>query len=278
MKNMYKLDLLKKWLKEKERVLIAFSGGVDSTLLLKVADDVLGDDVMAVTVSSSINNPEETRQAIMIAEFIGVKNHHIIEIDDLAIPEVKNNVKDRCYYCKKNRFEKLLQFADEANSPVVIEGTNHDDLTDYRPGRIALDELKIESPLLLLEFSKQDIREAAKLLELPNWNKNPEPCLATRFPVNTIITEKELNNVLLSESFLKSLLSDDESGNLRVRMHNNLARIEVSPLAFDKIVENKTTITKTLKKIGFSFVSLDLEGYTVGNMNQEDIKNGRKTT
>jgi len=262
--NMDKLMRLMEWFKDKDGVLVAFSGGVDSALLLKAAQEVLGDKVLAVTANSPLNTPEEKEAAVKVAKEIGAK-HLVVELNDLENPQVSSNPSERCYYCKKARFEALLNLAREKGLEVVVEGSNLDDLNDYRPGLKAVKELGIASPLEELGFTKQEVRQGAKKLELSVWNKPSEPCLATRIPFNTEITPEKLTRVMNAERFLKNTLGLKQ---VRVRDHNGLARIEVEKNDLEKAFSQREEITRVLMEKGFLYVTLDLAGYRTGSMNQ----------
>jgi len=259
-----KLNKLKKWFANKEGVLVAFSGGVDSALLLKVAQDVLGNKVLAVTANSPLNTPEEKEGAVSVAREIGAE-HLVVELNDLENPQVSSNPPDRCYYCKKARFEAMLKLAEEKGLEVVVDGSNIDDLNDYRPGLKAVKELGIASPLEEVGFNKEEIRGVAKELGLSVWDKPSEPCLATRIPFDTEITKEKLVRVIKAERYLKYTLGLSQ---VRVRDHNGLARIEVEKKDLEKILTRRDEVTKLLLEEGFYYVTLDLEGYRTGSMNK----------
>ncbi|MGI6226783.1 MAG: ATP-dependent sacrificial sulfur transferase LarE [Peptococcales bacterium] len=259
-----KLVKLKEWFKNRNGVLVAFSGGVDSALLLKVAHDVLGDRVLAVTANSPLNTPEEKEIAIKVAQGIGAK-HLVIEFNDLDNPLVSSNPVERCYYCKKSRFEAMLEIALQRDLETVVEGSNLDDLKDYRPGLKAVKELEIASPLEEVGFTKAEVRQGARELGLSVWNKPSEPCLATRIPFNIEITQEKLKRVMVAERLLKNNLQITQ---LRVRDHNGLARVEVETKDLDKAFLKREDIVKILKAEGFTYVTMDLSGYRTGSMNQ----------
>ncbi|KJS86984.1 MAG: hypothetical protein JM58_05555 [Peptococcaceae bacterium BICA1-8] len=259
-----KLSKLKKWFANKEGVLVAFSGGVDSALLLKIAQEVLGNKALAVTANSPLNTPEEKEGAIRVAREIGAE-HLVVELNDLENPQVSSNPPDRCYYCKKARFESMLRLAEEKGLEVVVDGSNIDDLNDYRPGLKAVKELGIASPLEEVGFNKAEIRRAAQQLGLSVWDKPSEPCLATRIPFNTEITKDKLIRVIQAERYLKNNLGLSQ---VRVRDHNGLARIEVEKKDLEKLLARRDEVTKLLLEEGFYYITLDLEGYRTGSMNQ----------
>ena len=250
-----------------ESVLVAFSGGVDSTLLLKVAHDVLGDKVLAVTAVSQLTPRQEGKDAVAMADLIGAA-YLQVDSDDLADPVFAANPKDKCYHCKKRRFELLKQMAGEKGLKYVVDGTNSDDFDDYRPGMKAIEELGIRSPLSDAGFSKKEIRQLSHQLGLPTWDKPAFACLASRVPYGYVITAEKLKQIDEAEIFLQSMGLCKQ---VRVRHHGPVARLEVDPQTFPQFIEseNRTKITSYFKKLGFQFVALDLEGYAMGSLNRE---------
>ena len=248
------------------RVLIAFSGGVDSTLLLKVAKDVLQDNVLAVTALSATTPEHERQSSVNLARQIGV-NHLLVETAELELPEFIANPADKCYICKKERFSGLLQLAAESNCRFVLDGGNTDDHKDYRPGLRAVEELGVRSPLAEAGLNKREIRELSKRLGLETWNKPSFACLASRIPYHSPITAEKLQQVDEAEEFLR------QSGfapQLRVRHHGDVARLEIDPQDFSKLLEDarRKPILKVFNKLGFRHVALDLEGYRMGSLNR----------
>lgn len=256
---------LKDYIKELGSVIIAFSGGVDSTFLSKVCFDVLNDSAMAVTATSSTYPEREFKEAIELAKDIGIK-HKIIHSEELDIKGFKENPINRCYYCKSELYSKLKRVAVEEGFKHIIDGTNADDIGDFRPGRKAAKELGVKSPLLECGFTKQDIRDMSKKLGLPTWDKPAYACLSSRFPYGEEITNKKLKMVEKSEEYLLSL----GFTGFRVRHHGDIARIELKQDQIDKMLNHKIReeVSKKLKEIGFKYVSLDLEGYRTGSMNE----------
>lgn len=260
-----KLEALQEYLKELGSVAIAFSSGVDSTFLLKVAHDVLGDQVIAVTAQSCSFPKRELEEAKAFCKKEGIK-HIICESEELQIEGFSHNPKNRCYLCKHELFEKIGNIAKENNIKYVAEGSNMDDNGDYRPGLQAVAELHVKSPLRHVELTKQEIRDLSKEMGLPTWDKQSFACLSSRFVYGEEITESKLSMVDQAEQ----LLLDMGFHQLRVRIHGQMARIEVMPSEFLKLMEdaNREKIVSEFKKIGFSYVTLDLQGYRMGSMNE----------
>ena len=243
-------------------VAIAFSGGVDSTFLLKAAADALGSDVVAFTIKTPYIPRWEVEESKELTKFLGVK--HII-IDMPLHESIKNNPTDRCYLCKKMLFARLLDEAKKEGKAYVAEGTNADDTNDYRPGMKALKELQVVSPILEAVITKEEIRELSKKMGLATWDKPAYACLLTRIPHDTKITYETLDKIEKGEKFLAA----EGFRGSRVRVHDTIARIETRPEWFEKILEQKQNqrIIKEFKEIGFTFVTLDMEGYRAGCFN-----------
>lgn len=260
-----KYRVLQENLKALGSVAVAFSSGVDSTFLLKVAQEALGDKVIAVTASSCSFPKRELEEAKAFCEKNGIRQI-IVESEELDIDGFRQNPKNRCYLCKHELFEKIWEIAKENGMNAVAEGSNMDDNGDYRPGLIAVKELGVSSPLRQAELSKAEIRELSKEMGLPTWDKQSFACLSSRFVYGETINEKKLGMVDKAEQ----LLLDMGFHQVRVRIHGNIARIEVLPGEIAKIVEekNRMKIASKLKEYGFDYVTLDLLGYRTGSMNE----------
>lgn len=258
-----KYNQLKEIIEGYGSVLVAFSGGVDSSLLLKAAVDALKENTLGVTIAGELYPPGEAEEAAELARLIG-SEHMIIENEDLDNPTFTNNPPDRCYHCKKNEYGKIFEVARERGIKVVVDGVNTDDLSDYRPGLRAGIELGVYSPLMDAGLNKEEIRALSRKLGLPTADKPANPCLATRFPYGTPITTQGLRQVGAAEIFLRKLGIPQ----VRVRHHGNLARIEVPDAYLRFVVEHASEVESKLKKLGYTYVSLDLLGYRTGSMNE----------
>jgi uncharacterized protein len=260
-----KLEQLKNYIRGLGSVAIAFSSGVDSTFLLKVAHDVLGDNVIAVTAKSCSFSKRELEEALNFCKKEGIR-HFVCDSEELEIEGFSQNPPNRCYLCKRELFEKIIQIAKENNIAYIAEGSNMDDNGDYRPGLIAVAELEVKSPLRTVGLSKDEIRTLSKELGLPTWNKQSFACLSSRFVYGESITEEKLNMVDKAEQ----LLLDMGFHQIRVRIHDKLARIEVNPCEFEKLIDKDTReeIVSKFKSYGFTYVSMDLTGYRMGSMNE----------
>ena len=260
-----KFEKLKNYLSSLESVVVAFSSGVDSTFLLKTAHDVLGDKVIAVTAESCSFPKRELNEAKLFCQKEGIK-HIVVESEELEIDGFCKNPVNRCYLCKKELFEKITEIAKENNIKNIVEGSNIDDNGDYRPGLQAVSELNIKSPLRYAELNKNEIRELSKKLELNTWDKQSFACLSSRFVYGEEITKEKLSMGDKAEQ----LLLDLGFHQLRVRIHGTIARIEVLPDEFPKLIEekNRLKIVTEFEKYGFTYISMDLKGYRTGSMNE----------
>ena len=256
-----KYSNLKKIIKKYDSAVVAFSGGVDSAFLAKITHNLLKNKAYAVTVDAAVFPEEEINDAKKIAEEIGIA-HSVITVDDL-MNAIADNPPDRCYYCKKKIFSTIKE---KTKSSVIFDGTNSDDIKEHRPGKKAISELNVVSPLKEAGFSKKDIRDLAKDIGLSIWNKNSYTCLATRVSYDEKISKEALDMVKKAEKSLSKL----KFKNLRVRHHGKLARIEVTPSQRDKLYDKKLMdkIYKSLRNIGYKYVTMDLKGYRTGSMDE----------
>jgi uncharacterized protein len=259
-----KLDELINILKKMESAVLAFSGGADSTFLLK-ALQMSGIRTLAVTRSSEIIPEHEIPAAKEIAEETGIE-HRVLETEELSAEEFISNSPERCCFCKAMLFKRLTDIALSEGYRVILDGSNKDDTFEFRPGRKAASAYNVRSPLLEAAFSKADVRGFSRVLGLPTWDKPSSPCLATRIPYGRRITKESLKRVARSEDFLKSL----GFRQLRVRDHGRIARIELGEDEIASVLgdEKRKTIAEALKSFGYDFISLDLEGYQSGSMDR----------
>lgn len=260
-----KLEQLKALFKEMEQALIAYSGGVDSTLVAKIAYDVLEDKALAVTAVSPSLLPEELEDAKIQAAIIGIP-HQVVETHEMKNPNYTSNPVNRCYFCKSELHDTLKPLAQKWGYPYVIDGVNADDLHDYRPGIQAAKERGARSPLAEVNVSKAEVRQISQHLNLPWWDKPAQPCLSSRFPYGEEITVSKLQRVGRAEVYLRKL----GWKNLRVRSQDDTARIELPPEQIQNFILNTDlkSIVSAFQEFGFMYVTLDLEGYRSGKLNQ----------
>jgi uncharacterized protein len=269
LKNTLSPELKTRWeslldyFRKLESVVVAFSGGVDSGLLCAAAYRALGERMLAVTVRSPVEALDDVESARGLAEQIGFPLQ-VLDYDDLSNPEFVSNPSDRCYICKLARFRQLGQLAAAEGFAALAEGSNSDDLSDYRPGLRAVVETGTVSPLQELGFNKKEIRTLARAFGLSVWDRPSAPCLATRFPYDSPITHEGLRQVSIGERYLH------EQGFrvVRVRHHGAMARLEVAPGEIERLAGMREEVTAYFKSLGFTYVSVDLSGYRLGSLNE----------
>jgi uncharacterized protein len=259
-----KLERLRSIIGEMESMVVAFSGGVDSTFLAREANRVLGQRSFCVTIRSTIHPEFEAREAAELVRTVGLR-HRFVDADVLSIPEVRGNSPDRCYHCKRALFSELSALAAAEGLSWVADGTNLDDDNDYRPGMKALAELGIRSPLREAGLTKGDIRELSRRADLPTWDKPAYACLATRIPYGRDLTPEALRMVEQGEAALRGM----GFRRFRLRHHDDTARIEIAPEELDRALTPGAAaqMVGLIKPLGYTYVSLDLEGYRSGSMN-----------
>lgn len=245
-------------------VCVAFSGGVDSSLVLVLACEAAretGKKVYAITMDTVLHPKADLNVAKKVLEKT-TAIHCVLHSDELAVPEIRNNPVNRCYLCKKELYMKMLAFAKEKGTDVLLEGSNEDDMHVYRPGRRAIEELKVHSPLARCHFTKEEVRHLAAEYGISVAKRPSAPCLATRLPYGAQIDLELLNRIEQAEEYLKCIVS----GNVRVRVHGNILRLEVDADAMESICRHREDILKELKKVGVPYITLDLEGFRSGSM------------
>jgi pyridinium-3,5-biscarboxylic acid mononucleotide sulfurtransferase len=255
---------LRSLVREMEQVVIAYSGGVDSSVLLRAASEVLGPNLIAVTAVSETYPPTELEPARRFAASLGVR-HRILATDELLRDEFSRNAPDRCYHCKQELYGKLRQIADAEGITFILDGSNIDDLRDYRPGRKAAAELSVRSPLAEAGLAKHEVRDLARRMDLPMWNKPSLACLSSRIPYGTSITRELLKNIQAAEDVIRGL----GVRQVRVRHHGDTARIEVEQEDLVRLAAGdvRRRIVDAFRELGYVYICLDLEGYRTGSMN-----------
>jgi len=260
---MEKYEKLKQAVKEKNKILIAFSGGVDSSLVAKIAYDVLGKKALAITLTSETFSKRELENAKRIAKEIGIP-HKTVKSSELRNDKFVKNPENRCYYCKKEEALILKRIANEKGIKYIADGVNLSDFNEHRPGIKAVNEQGFIHPLVEAGIKKCDVKYLAKAVGLSNWDMSSTTCIASRIPYNEKITKEKLKRIEDAESFILSLGFKQ----VRVRSHGDIARIEVSKDEIEKIIGLKSRIIRKLKETGFKYVTLDLEGYRSGSMDE----------
>ena len=260
-KRVYLVDILSKM----DRVIIAYSGGVDSAFLAAVANEVLGNNALSVTAVSPSLAPSELEEAQSLAQDLGL-NYRTINTNEIEREDYSANNPDRCFFCKDELYSHLIKFCGEENYSFVVNGTNVDDLGDYRPGLDAATQYGVRSPLVEANLEKNDIRVLSREMGLPTWDKPAQACLSSRIPYGTMVTVEALTTIAKAEKYLR------EKGfkQLRVRHHENIARIEISADDFDVLTSEplRTEVPSYFKSLGYSYVTLDLEGFRSGSLNE----------
>ena len=260
-----KLAQLQTIFREMDRALVAYSGGIDSTLVAKVAHDVLGSRALAVTANSPSLMPEDFADAKAQAAEMGIA-HQVVETYEMDNEQYTSNPVNRCYFCKSELHDTLRPLANELGYPYVVDGLNADDLQDYRPGIAAAKERGVRSPLAEVGITKLEVRELSQQLGLPWWDKPSQPCLSSRFPYGELITTEKLHRVGRAERYMRDL----GYRNLRVRSDGETARIELPPAEIPAFVTkvNLPDLVEAFQNLGFAYVTLDLEGYKSGKLNR----------
>jgi uncharacterized protein len=268
-----KVEKVHQMLREMDKVIVAYSGGIDSTLVLKMAHDVLGENALGITAISASMPESEQEESVSIARQIGARLE-LINSDETDDTRYLANAPDRCFFCKSNVYDHMIEYAQEYGFDTILDGTNADDAGDHRPGRQAAREHGVRSPLLEAGITKEEIRELGRQYGLPNWDKPAAACLASRVPYGTMISIPMLSQIDHAEQALRDL----GFRQLRVRHHDQIARIEVEAQDLPKVVEKRDQIVSRFKELGYLYVTLDLAGFRSGSMNEVLQTNGHRTS
>lgn len=260
-----KLSALKDNFRDMTSVIIAYSGGVDSAFMANVANDVLGVKSLAITAKSPSLAKSELREAVLLGEKLGL-NHRIIETEEVQRPDYRANTSNRCFYCKDELYDRLANIARTENFSWIANGTNADDLKDFRPGLNAAKKYSVRSPLVEVGLSKSEIRLLSKEMGLSVWDKPAQACLSSRVPYGTTVTVEALESISVAEEHLRNL----GISQIRVRHHGNMARIEIEPKDFHILVDEgvRNNVIKFFKSIGYIYITLDLAGFRSGSLNE----------